>query len=118
MVEEIFDIFTEDMRLMGSATRQEVHRLGYWHQTFHCWVLYKSQDGDLILLQRRHETKDTHPGKLDISCSGHLETGESPSDGIRELREELGIQVEPGKLRKVGVFKYSDTTTHVQAGGR
>ena len=106
-MEEILDTFDEGMKWVGTASRQEVHRVGAWHQTFHCWVLHRTQEGDFLLLQRRHETKDTHPNKLDISCAGHLETGEKPSDGIRELREELGIEVAFNSLQTVGVYKNS-----------
>lgn len=114
ILDEIFDTFDEDMKWIGTATRQEVHRSGMWHQTFHCWVLHRSINGDFLVLQRRHHSKDTHPNKLDISCAGHLEAGESPSDGVREIREELGIEVDFEQLHKAGVFKYSDTSNGVK----
>lgn len=114
ILDEIFDTFDEDMKWTGTATRQEVHRSGLWHQTFHCWVLHRDTEGDFLVLQRRHYSKDTHPNKLDISCAGHLEAGEGPSDGIRELREELGLEVECGQLRKIGIYKYSDTSSGVK----
>jgi isopentenyldiphosphate isomerase len=107
---EVFDTFDENMNRTGVATRQEVHRLGLWHRTFHCWVLHRDRNGDALVLQLRHPSKDTHPNKLDISCAGHLEVGESPADGIRELREELGIEVEFESLFKLGVYKYSDAS--------
>lgn len=109
-MDEIFDTYDEDMKWTGTATRQEVHRSGMWHQTFHCWVLHRDGDGDFLVLQRRHRLKDIHPNKLDISCAGHLEAGEKPWDGIRELKEELGIEIEFEQLRKLGVYKHSDTS--------
>ncbi|BFH16153.1 hypothetical protein J6TS7_11480 [Paenibacillus dendritiformis] len=33
-----------------------------------------------------------------------LQAGETPQDGVRELREELGIEPEPGKLAYAGVI--------------
>lgn len=114
LLEEILDTFDEDMKRIGAAPRQEVHRVGAWHQTFHCWIVHRMQEGDSLVLQRRHETKDTHPNKLDISCAGHLETGEKPSDGIRELREELGIEVDFSSLQNVGVYKYSVNSRDVK----
>lgn len=113
-MDEIFDVFDEEMRLLGTASRQEVHRVGHWHQTFHCWVLHRSQAGDFLLLQRRHRTKDTHPNKLDISCAGHLATKESPADGVREIWEELGIAMEFARLHKVGVFQSANIWQDVQ----
>lgn len=107
-LEEIFDTFDEQGNWTGTATRQEVHRLGLWHQTFHCWVLHRSAEGDYLILQRRHSSKDTYPDKLDISCAGHLAAGESPADGVRELEEELGIKADFGQLHKVGVYTSAD----------
>ncbi|WNQ12825.1 NUDIX domain-containing protein [Paenibacillus aurantius] len=46
-----------------------------------------------LLLQRRHPGKDTYPGLFDITAAGHLEAGENVSDGIRELKEELGTDL-------------------------
>lgn len=106
-MDELLDTFDENMKWTGTATRTEVHRLGLWHQTFHCWVLHRDMSGDSLVLQRRHATKDTHPNKLDVSCAGHLSAGEDPSDGVRELREELGVDVDFDKLRKAGVYTYS-----------
>lgn len=77
-------------------------------------MLHRDTAEDYLVLQRRHHSKDTHTNKLDISCAGHLEAGENPADGIRELKEELGIEVEFGQLRKVGVYKYSDTSSGVK----
>jgi isopentenyldiphosphate isomerase len=107
MVVERLDIFTEDFKWVGQATRHEVHQKGYWHQTFHCWVVHKTDKGAHLLLQRRHATKDTHPLKLDTSCAGHLVAGEGPEDGVRELQEELGLHTNFKALHKVGLFKYN-----------
>ncbi|GMA57430.1 hypothetical protein GCM10025858_19330 [Alicyclobacillus sacchari] len=60
----------------------------------------------MLLLQRRHLGKDTNPGKLDVSCAGHLAAGESPEDGVRELQEELGVAVSPQRLLKIGVARH------------
>lgn len=110
--EELLDIYDEDMQWRGTATRAEVHRQGYWHQTFHCWVRTAMNGQDCLVLQRRHRLKDTNPGKLDVSCAGHLGAGEEPRDGIRELREELGIEVNSHELLAVGAyrdrFRYGD----------
>jgi len=87
--QERFDIFNEQMIKIGVDTRANVHARGLWHQTFHCWVLNNSKTE--ILLQLRQNDKDTYPGLLDISCAGHLLSGETVEDGVRELEEELGI---------------------------
>ncbi|QSO54151.1 NUDIX domain-containing protein [Alicyclobacillus curvatus] len=113
-MDELLDTFDDTMQWTGTATRAEVHRQGLWHQTFHCWVLHRDVSGDALLLQRRHPTKDTHPNKLDVSCAGHLSAGENASDGVRELREELGIDVDFDKLHKAGVYTYSSAVGGVK----
>ncbi|MCL6604612.1 MAG: NUDIX domain-containing protein [Paenibacillus sp.] len=94
METEFFDIFSEDMTKIGKESRSNVHAKGLWHQTFHCWIIKKSSgEGLHILFQLRHKNKDIFPSLLDISCAGHLQSGESVEDGVRELHEELGISV-------------------------
>jgi isopentenyldiphosphate isomerase len=91
---EMFDVFNEQLIKIGEETRQNVHAQGLWHQTFHCWIIHTSIKGDLeLLLQLRHKDKDTYPDLLDISCAGHLQAGETVIDGVRELQEELGMSV-------------------------
>lgn len=44
-------------------------------------------------------------GKIGCELRRPPEQGERPADGVRELREELGIEAEFGALLPVGVFK-------------
>ncbi|WP_159887920.1 NUDIX hydrolase [Paenibacillus puerhi] len=102
--DELFDIFDERMKPIGTASRAEVHAKGYWHQTFHCW-LWREWEGEVqVLFQLRHPEKDIFPDLLDISCAGHLLTGESVEDGVRELEEELGVAASFHDLIPCGVF--------------
>lgn len=102
---ELFDIFDADRNWIGTATRKETHAKGLWHQTFQCWIVSVQQDEVFLLLQLRHKSKDTFPNLLDISCAGHLGAGERPEDGIRELEEELGLQVAYEDLVPCGIFQ-------------
>jgi isopentenyldiphosphate isomerase len=106
--EEIFDIYDADMKWVGTAPRSEVHAKGYWHQSFQCWIVMGEPFNPTLLLQVRHESKDTYPGLLDISCAGHLSAGERVEDGVRELKEELGLEVSFGDLRSCGVVVEED----------
>jgi len=102
---EYLDVYDAGLRHIGVVERQEVHRKGYWHKTFHCWVLCERSDERTFILQLRHATKDTFPDKLDVSCAGHLLAGEGPEDGVRELAEELGIIVSFPELHFVAEYK-------------
>ncbi|MGI8650921.1 MAG: NUDIX hydrolase [Rubrobacter sp.] len=83
--------------------KSEAHRDGLWHRCFHCWVVYVPQgDEPMLILQRRAMEKDTWPGRLDVSVGGHLSAGEDILDGRREMREELGLNVEAEDLIPLG----------------
>ena len=85
------------------AWKSEAHRRGLWHRCCHCWVYGTDAGGPYLLVQRRAATKDTWPGRLDVTAAGHLRSGEEPlGGGLRELEEELGLRVTPGRLIPLG----------------
>lgn len=51
-------------------------------------------DKNNILIQKRSATKDLYPNCWDLSVGGHVNFGKSYIEtAVRELREELGIEV-------------------------
>ncbi len=94
---------TEDGALIGVATREEVHRQGLWHETFHCWVVSREQGRSLIHLQLRSQDKADFPGLFDITAAGHIAAHESMRDGVREIEEELGLTLSFEQLAQLGV---------------
>ncbi|KAL7527496.1 hypothetical protein ACHAWF_002200 [Thalassiosira exigua] len=79
------------------ATRAHVHKNGLWHCSVHIWLIDSTSSS--ILLQKRSMTKDTFPGRWDISSAGHVEAGKSLVETARtELAEELGIEVDASEL--------------------
>ncbi|CAM3751775.1 NUDIX domain-containing protein [Cohnella lubricantis] len=106
MAIESFDIYDEQGRPIGTATRREVHERGLWHHTFHCWLVRRGEGGRaLILFQQRSETKDTNPGRLDITAAGHLSAGETVRDAAREMEEEIGWSVPFEQLVPYGTIR-------------
>ena len=104
-VDEKIDILDETGRPAGEvAWKSEAHRRGLLHRCFHCWVAGHDDTGEpYLLVQRRAETKDTWPGRLDVTAAGHLAAGEEPLEGgLRELEEELGLRIEPERLVPLG----------------
>lgn len=108
---EYFDILDENGNKTGKTKlREEVHRDGDWHRVAHIWVI--NRNGGSILLQRRCPTKDSNPNMLDVSCGGHLSAGDDSLTGaVRELKEELGIDVDPSDLEYVTTIKKSSRYT-------
>lgn len=104
MNDELLDIFDEHMNRIGTASRLDVHRQGLWHQTFQCWIAAKGHSGPMLLFQKRHPDKDTHPNKYDITSAGHLLSGETAEDGVRELEEEIGVRASFSQLVPIGVI--------------
>jgi len=110
---ELFDIYDESGNWIGTAERAEVHRLGHWHRTVHCWLVRRVERDEgvaaRVLFQQRSRGKDTGPGRFDITAAGHLEAGETPEAIVRELREELGVAVSFGQLREYGTVREQGT---------
>lgn len=99
MTDEIFDVCDEQDRVIGQATRADVHANSWIHRAVHIWVF--RSDGSLVL-HRRSATKDTCPLKITSSASGHVDAGETYEDcAVRELREELGLVARLEELTKL-----------------
>lgn len=99
-------IFDEHYHKIGEAIRDEVHAKGDWHEVFHCWVIEKIEDEYVIYLQLRSKLKKDYPNQFDITAAGHLLATETVLDGVRELHEELGINIALEELKALGVIPY------------
>ncbi|MGE6258284.1 NUDIX hydrolase [Heyndrickxia sporothermodurans] len=109
METELLKIFDENKNPIGVATREEVHQKGYWHETFQCWFIKKESEKIYIILQIRSEDKKDYPNLIDITAAGHLLANETVIDGIREIKEEIGVEVSFHELISLGVIDYSVT---------
>lgn len=96
---ERLKVFDKDYRYIGEETRENVHEKGLWHETFHCWLM----DEKNVYIQKRSAAKKDFPSLYDITAAGHLLATENVLDGIREVEEELGIEVNLEKLVNAGV---------------
>ncbi|MDM5250639.1 MULTISPECIES: NUDIX domain-containing protein [unclassified Lysinibacillus] len=103
MEQEIVKVFNEQHEQIGTATRAEVHEKGLWHETFHCWLVNE----DYIYFQIRSAQKKDYPGLLDITAAGHLLATETVESGIREVKEELGLDIHVHEIVKMGMTSCS-----------
>ncbi|MED1563654.1 NUDIX domain-containing protein [Alkalihalobacillus alcalophilus] len=106
---EYLQVFNDIREPVGIKSRDEVHRFGYWHETFHCWFVGEEADKPVIYFQLRSKLKQDYPELFDITAAGHLLAGETINDGIREVHEELGIEVKMEDLIPLGVLDYCAT---------
>lgn len=106
MADELIDIVNESGKPLGfSKMKSRAHIDGDWHRSAHVWVASKGK----IAMQKRAGSKEFFPGKFDVSCAGHVKSGESCEDAaIRELKEELGLDVSGSDLKPL--FKRNQTS--------
>lgn len=109
---EYFDVFDDEFKPIGTASRIDTHTLGLWHHTFQCWIYRIVNDEKYWIVQRRHPNKEAFPNKLDKSSAGHLMAGETVSDGVREIEEELGLIVPFESLIHCGTVKQQHIEPH------
>lgn len=87
---ELFATYDAHGNQAGIATRERVHRQGWWHRAANVFVF--RTDGRL-LLQRRRRDKDVCPGAWDLSVAEHVHLAESfATAAARGLREELAVE--------------------------
>ena len=105
---EYFDIVDEQGNPTGQTVeRKQAHRNNILHRTAHVWIVRRRGNSIQILLQKRCMEKDSFPGCYDISSAGHIPAGVDyiPS-ALRELREELGLTIEPKQLIDCGLHRH------------
>lgn len=103
---EILEIVDSNDKVIGTATRAEIHRQGFLHRAVHLFVFNPAGQ---MYIQRRSRSKDRHPGKLDSSAAGHVDPGETYEEtAIRELQEELGIKAEVKEILRVPASEKTD----------
>ncbi|MBI2356343.1 MAG: NUDIX domain-containing protein [Candidatus Doudnabacteria bacterium] len=100
---ELHDIVNLRNKVIGRATRKKfLQNRKLMRRSAHIWL--KNSQGK-FWLQQRSRTKDIQPLHWQSACSGFVRSGARTkkqilADALRELKEELGIQV-PLKLIKI-----------------
>ncbi len=83
------------------ASRKECHEKGLWHKAIVVQII--STDNKRVLLQKRSANKRMWPNLWDVSSGGHVLTGElGYQAGIREAKEELGVDLKRDELEFIG----------------
>ena len=101
---ELLDVLDENGNKTGEVEeRSEVYRKGLWHRSSHIWII---NDNNELLVQRRNPYKATFPNLWAISVAGHVDSGETSLDtAIRELKEEVNLDVDPDELEFLFTIK-------------
>jgi len=103
---EILDVVDAGNRVVGQATRREVHEKGLMHRSVHLFLV----DGDgRLYVQKRADAKETFPGAHDSSAAGHVNAGEDYHDCVaREVEEELGLTPDQVNLVQIAELSASE----------
>ncbi len=111
--DEMLDILDENGNSVNKLKRRSrVHKDGNWHRTVHVWVITSNNE---VLIRKRAKEKLTYPDKWDISCAGHVESGStSRMSVVCEAKEELGIDLSPLELKKVGTLQQTYNDEDIQ----
>ena len=109
---EYVDIFDANWNPTGEILdKEDAARQSKWHLAAHIWIV--NPKGEL-LLQLRAPTKSLHPNMWDISSAGHVRAGETvEGGGIREMREELGIDITESQLIPITKNNSSSRNFHL-----
>lgn len=107
--DEFVNIIDDSERITAdSKPRSLVHRDGDLHPTTHVWIVEHKDMGVYVLLQKRSSEKLLHPGCYDVSAAGHVtQGGEFRESAVRELQEELGLDIQPQSLEFLGMVRNS-----------
>jgi 16S rRNA (adenine1518-N6/adenine1519-N6)-dimethyltransferase len=104
--EEQFQVVDEQDRPVVGAARSEVHANNFLHRAVH--VLIFNPAGE-VFLQLRSRLKDRHPLTWDSSAAGHVNLGEDyDQTAARELREELGVETDLQRIKKLPASQRTD----------
>ena len=112
MKNNLLNIVNKQSKIIGQASREEIHAKGLLHQEVHVWFYTPKQE---IIFQLRSKNKDTWPDKLDASVGGHVEIGQSYEQAaIREVKEETGLDIKISDLNLISIMKHKsfDTSTN------
>lgn len=93
---EYIDVVDENNKLIGIIVpKNEVHEKGLWYREVVGFVM--NEKGE-ILLQKRAAGKKDKSNMWEV-CYGHVSSKEEPKTSmIRELEEEIGLEVEEKDL--------------------
>lgn len=108
--DEILDLVDNNDNIIGQMERAEVYKNNLSNfRVINCFI--KNSEGKLWI-PLRQTNKRMFPSCLDVSCGGHVSSGESYEEAFRkEMKEELNIDVDSVQYRVLGICNPRDAGT-------
>lgn len=101
MVERLLNVVDENGNLVGTESREKIHRDGLLHCIVHIWIYNRKGE---LLFQHRAPDMETYPDLLDASVGGHVEIGRTYEQAaIQEMKEETGHVISLSDLHPLGI---------------
>jgi len=98
--DEIYSVVNEDDKIIGKATRKEVHVKKLIHRSVVFFIFDKK---GRILITQRTKNKEFYKEYWSIGLGGHVNAGETYDEAVvREVKEEANIDDKPFPM---GSFK-------------
>ena len=109
---ELLDVVDDENNLTGKTEdREKIHQNCLWHREVGIWIM--NEKGEL-LIQKRSANKKQAPNKWCITA-GHVDAGQEPSNvAIREVFEEIGLQLKEKEIEFLFVIKKSKKLSETQ----
>ena len=96
---EIWDLYTADRQPTGKTmVRGEMNPEGLYNLSVTIWI--KNNKGQYLISQRA-ANKNTYPLKWEPVGGGIVAEETTIQGAVREVREEVGINVDPAKLKLI-----------------
>ena len=90
---EFIDIYNENHKYLGVCEKGLAHKLGLWHEVFNGIIVNKENKSVIFQIKNAQHNQVHTMDKIEISIGGHYQIGEKIEDGIREIKEESGIDM-------------------------
>jgi len=94
---EMRDVFLKDGTFTGKAIPKHTPMQKGWY-LLHAVIIMKTMDGQYVMQQRSLKAKYS-PGEWDVTGGGVISGETSAQAAVREAQEEVGVTVEPDRLR-------------------
>lgn len=102
---EYIDTYNESHRFIARFKKRKAHQLGLWHDVVGSLVFNPTTNEVFFQLKNHKHNGVNDKDLLEITAGGHLQAGETLEDGIREVKEETGLEVSFEDMISSGIRK-------------